>query len=90
VRLCGDTESVKASELITKLQARMARDGDLPVFVLAPEPPKTGQKAAPVRWVSPGSSAPFPDHPPDWDDLDKDVDRIVIVGSHKPAPIKKP
>src|ERR1700733_418439 len=46
----------------------MARNGDLPVFVIAP----SSHESAPVRWVSPGSSAPFPDAPPDWGDFDKE------------------
>jgi len=59
---------VKASELITKLQARIAQNGDLPVFVLTSAP------AIPVKWVSPGSSGD-----PDATDFD-DVDKIVIGG----------
>jgi hypothetical protein len=62
-----DNRRVKASELIAKLQARIAQDGDLPVFILRTAP------AVPVKWVAPGSSG-------EVDDPDAPTDKIVIGG----------
>jgi hypothetical protein len=63
---------MKASELIKKLQERVATLGDLPVEVA------TGQSNEfyPIKWVIAGSTAEFPEQGEDADD----VDRIIIFG----------